>query len=110
MKVTLDIDDKDFWLLANRAERQGVKVADLLVGMIRAGRGLGKARPVVFRDRVAELVNAGIPDPVIAHRLGEPIGAVGVARRSIGLKPVRFVRSEWEHEFARPPVRATGAA
>lgn len=107
MKVTLDIDDKDFWLLANRAERQGVKVADLLVGMIRAGRGLGKARPVVFRDRVAELVAAGIPDPVIAHRLGEPIGAVGVARRSIGLKPVRFVRSEWEHEFTRPATRST---
>lgn len=110
MKVTLDIDEKDFWVLANRAERQGVKVADLLVGMIRAGRGMGKARPVVFRDRVAELVAAGIPDAVISHRLGETKEAVGIARRSIGLKPVRFVRSQWEHELSRPATRSTEAA
>ena len=108
MKVTVNIDDRDFWALANKAEQQGVKVADLLAAMFRTGtavpaRGM---RPVVLRDKVAELIDAGIPDPVIAHRLGEPLEMVRSVRRQLGLRPVRFDRRRWEHELSRPVVRA----
>lgn len=110
MKVTVNIDDKDFWQLANRAERDGVKVADLLVAVFRSANGLKQFKPVVFRDKVAELAHAGIPDPVIAHRLDASLDSVRLARRSMGIRAVRFRRELWEHEFARPATRSTVAA
>lgn len=74
MKVTLDIDDQDFWLLANRAERQGVKVADLLVGM----------------DEFTT--------QVLATVIGMPIGAiVALALINFVLEPLAdwFTRTSW---------------
>lgn len=109
MKVTVNIDDKDFWALANKAEQQGVKVADLLGAMFRGGQHVHArgVRPVVLQDKVAELVDRGVPDPVIAHRLGEPLEMVRSVRRRLGVGPVKFDRRRWEDELSRPPVRAT---
>lgn len=107
MKVTVNIDDRDFWQLANRAEREGVKVADLLAAMFRTAGGMKQYAPVVFRDHVAELAHAGIPDPVIAHRLGQPLESVRAARRALGITAVKFRREHWVHELSRPATRAT---
>lgn len=107
MKVTVNVDDRDFWQLANRAEKEGVKVADVIAALFRTANGVTAFHPVVLRDKVAELVDAGIPDPVIAHRLGEQLGQVRAARRSLGLPAVKFRREDWEHELSRPAVRAT---
>lgn len=105
MKVTVNIDDREFWKLANRAEREGVKVADLISAIFRTAQDVKALRPIVFRDKVAELVDRGIPDPVIAHRLGEPLQAVRVARRSLKLPAVKFKRERWQHELGRATVR-----
>lgn len=110
MKVTVNVDDRDFWQLANRAEREGVKVADLIAAVFRSAGGVHAYHPVVLRDKVAELVDAGIPDPVIAHRLGEPLEQVRSARRGLRLKAVRFRREQWDHELSRPSTRSSEAA
>jgi len=106
MKVTVNVDDRDFWQLANRAEKEGVRVADLLAALFRTAKDVRSFRPVVFRDKVGELVERGIPDPVIAHRLGESLESVRSARRGLGLPAVRFRREAWEHELTgRAAVR-----
>lgn len=98
MKVTIDIPDRDWYLIAGRAETAGVKVADLLYT---AARNLVANNPerTLTRDRVAELVNQGIPDPVIAHRMSLSVAHVAELRRAAHLKPVKFRRAHWEHEL-----------
>ena len=104
MKVTVNIPDREWFDLATEAERRGVKVGDMLAARLR-GTPSSTYRPIVLRDRVTLLVEKGIPDPVIAERLGESLEVVRSVRRKAGLKPNRFRRERWEHEFRRAESR-----
>lgn len=99
MNVTVTIPDREWYALAGRAEKSGVRVADLIGAAV---RGLTADNPqrVVLRDQVQNLVENGIPDIVISHRLNVGLDHVRKVRRSLGLRPVKFRRETWEHELA----------
>lgn len=99
MKVSVTIPDREWYALAGKAERAGVKIADLVTAAV---VGLVNENPsrTVMRDQIQHLVEQGIPDPVIAHRLRVAIEHVRKVRRDLGLKPIRFKREQWEHELA----------
>lgn len=92
--------------MAGKAEKSGVKVADLIVTAIRSVVA-DNPRRIVLRDQVENLVKQGIPDPVISHRLRISITQVGSMRRALNLKPIKFRREMWEHELME---RLEGAA
>lgn len=100
MKVTLELPDPIGWALTDHAEKRGTDLPHLIGGMVlKAFRPRADGRAPSFRDRVEAEWGKGAPDPVIAHRLGEPVEAVRVARRSLKLAPHKFVRDVWAHEL-----------
>lgn len=108
VRVQVEIPDRLGWVLASRAEARGMRVGELIAGMLtNAYRPTPDGRAPSMRDRVHVEWEKGIPDPVIAHRLGERVDAVRLARRSLGLKPHKFRREQWEHELTphvQPPA------
>lgn len=97
MRVVLDLPDKQWAALIDVADRQQVKVTELLTRNILALI----PREVPARERIPGLVKGGLPDAVIAERLGVPKGFVGEVRRAHGLRPNKFDRSAWNSEFKR---------
>ena len=101
MKVTLDIPDTIGWALTDHAEKRGTDLPHLIGGMVlKAFRPRADGQAPSFRDRVEVEWSRGAPDPVIAHRLGEPVEAVRVARRSLHLEPHKFNRDQWATELS----------
>lgn len=110
MRVTLDIPDPIGWALTDHAEKRGTDLPHLIGGMVlKAFRPKADGQAPSFRDRVEAEWSKGAPDPVIAHRLGEPVESVRVARRSLKLDPHKFNRGEWAAELSEPQQIA-GAA
>lgn len=110
MKVTLELPDPIGWALTDHAEKRGTDLPHLIGGMVlKAFRPKADGQAPSFRDRVEAEWEKGAPDPVIAHRLGEPVESVRVARRSLGYAPHRFYRDRWAAELSEPQQIA-GAA
>lgn len=110
MKVTLELPDPIAWALTDHAEKRGTDLPHLIGGMVlKAFRPRADGQAPSFRDRVEAEWSKGAPDPVIAHRLGEPVESVRVARRSLKLEPHRFYRDRWAAELSQPQQIA-GAA
>lgn len=104
MKVTLDIPDREWARLVTAAEAHGVRVADLVRD------GVRRAVPAEWSaaERIVRLVVEGLPDAVIAERLGVAKQYVGRVRRRAGRPPNRFDRSAWAGEFKRDAAVAAG--
>lgn len=110
MKVILELPDPIGWALTDHAEKRGTDLPHLIGGMVlKAFRPKADGRAPSFRDRVEAEWSKGAPDPVIAHRLGEPVESVRVARRSLGYAAHKFRRDEWATELSTPTTIA-GAA
>lgn len=113
MKIQVEIPDRLGWVLASRAEARGMRVGEMVAAMlVRAYRPSPEGRAPSMRDRVQVEWEKGAPDPVIAHRLGERVDAVRIARRSLGLKPHKFRREQWVHELtpAHEPPASSGVS
>lgn len=102
--ATITIPLRVWGRLASQAEYRGVKVADLLVEAIEIALGK-RAREVIGENtlaaRVAAAIRDGLPDQVIARRLGVTLESVRMCRRGMGLKPVKFVRDRWPELMER---------
>lgn len=98
MKVTINIPDRDWYEMAGRAEKNGMKVSDLIEHAVQSITNTDPRR-LLTRDHVTRMVEEGVPDPVIAHRLHLTIAHVAQIRRAAGMKPVRFRRENWDHEL-----------
>lgn len=106
MKVTLELPDRIGWAMTDIAEKRTTTLPQLITNMIlKVFTPKPSGAAPTFRDRVHTEWDKGAPDPVIAHRLGEPVEAVRVARRSLGLAPRKFVREQWADELGRADVR-----
>lgn len=82
MKVTVDLDPRDLWVLTEQAERQGMLLPDFL-----KARMLDR-RPTI-QDRVVELHAAGLCDADIGLDLGLDLQKTANIRRALGLTPNR---------------------
>lgn len=96
MKVTIDLPDRQWFLLGEIAERQGVPVAWLVDHAIRGVVGdetarLARAR--ARRDRVVALARSGMTDAAICERTGETRGYVAGTRRAADLPANRQSRA-----------------
>ncbi|MEV4777481.1 hypothetical protein [Microbacterium sp. LWH12-1.2] len=101
MKVTVDIPDPIGWALTDHAEKRGTDLPNLIGGLVlKAFRPKADGKAPSFRDHVEREWSKGAPDPVIAHRLGEPVEMVRVARRSLKLEPHKFDRAQWMGELS----------
>lgn len=98
MNITINIPDRDWYALAEKADTSGVKISDVIVTAMRSVIG-DNPRRLILSDRVIELVKAGIPDPVIAQRLSITVQHTAQIRRGAKLKPVKFRREDWEREL-----------
>lgn len=104
MKVTVEIPDKIGWVLAGQAERHGMKVGQMIAHMIiTAHKPAPDGSALSLRERVRREWEKGVPDPVIAHRLGFTLETIRRHRRTLG-NPNRFRRERWEHELNSPPA------
>lgn len=95
MRIPLDLPDPVWVALVELADTKDVKVNDLIA---RAVMGLIPAE-IPARQRIPTMVQAGLPDAVIAERLRVNKTFVGDVRRAHGLKPNRFARAEWDAEL-----------
>lgn len=99
MKVTLELPDPIGWALTDHAEKRGTDLPHLIGGMVlKAFRPKADGQAPSFRDRVEAEWEKGTPDPVIAHRLRADVGAVRVARRSLGYDPHKYKPKDWPEE------------
>jgi hypothetical protein len=80
MKVTVDLDPRDVWRIQEKAEQLGVRPGDVLRDEITLQR-----RSRDMREKVRELVKAGLCDADIAARLHYSNGWVADTRRGLGL-------------------------
>lgn len=78
--------------LASAADHRGVTVADLLTVAV---EGLIATKRRDSRERLLSEIRAGVPDPVVAHRLGVPVEAVRRERRALGMRAPKFDRRAW---------------
>lgn len=99
MRITLDLPDKQWAALVDVADRQQVKVNDLIARSVLSLI----PREIPARERIPDLVRAGLPDAVIAERLRVLKSFVAEVRRAHSLPPNRFDRGAWEHELRRTP-------
>lgn len=99
MKIAVNIPDQEWYLIAGKAERAGVKISDIIGAAVRSLVADNPQR-VVLRDQVQTLVEKGIPDIVISHRTHVGLDHVRKVRRELGLQPVKFRREDWEQELA----------
>lgn len=97
MRVTLNLPDKQWAALVEIADNQNVKVDELVTRSIMSLI----PREIPARERIPDLVRGGLPDAVIAERLRVGKAFVAETRRAHGLKPNRFDRAAWDHEFRR---------
>jgi len=81
MRVVVDIPDREWAQLVNRAEEHNLRISELLRAAIE--EAVPAERPL--KIRILELVAAGYPDAVIAHHVGVTNRAVSDARRKAGL-------------------------
>lgn len=96
MKILIDLDPKDVRKIQEIADTEHITPGEALRRMLTTKRVIPK-RPAQ-RDTyeyIEALVKAGKPDPVIAHRSGEPLETVRRIRRGLGYPAVRFNRAEW---------------
>ena len=106
MKVTVELPDPIGWALTDHAETKGTNLPNLITGMVlKIFTPKADGQAPSFRDHVEREWSKGVPDPVIAHRLGEPVESVRVARRSLGYTPHKFKREQWAAELGRADVR-----
>ena len=82
MKVTVDMDPRDLWVLTEQAERQGMSLPDFL-------RTRMLDRKPTVQDRVVELHAAGLCDADIGIDLGMDLAQTANIRRGLGLQPNR---------------------
>lgn len=92
MKVTVDLDPKDLWVLTEQAERQGMTLPDFLRARMLDRRG-------TVQDRVIELHAAGLCDADIGIELGMTLQQTATMRRALGLEPNR--------RYTKPTARRT---
>ena len=102
VKITVEIPDREFWSLAERAEGRGVKVADLVRA---AARDLARVASQP-KDVVRDLVKAGLPDGEISIRTGMTVQTVANHRRGLGLPPNR--RAAWVRGSGKPGPSSSG--
>lgn len=96
MRVTVDLDPKDVWRIEEIAETEHITPGEALRRMLAAKRVTPKrAAQRDTYEYIEALVKAGKPDPVIAHRSGEPLETVRRIRRGLGYPAARFNRAEW---------------
>lgn len=106
MKITLELPDRIGWAMTDIAEKRNTTLPLLITGMVlKVFTPKASGAAPTFRDRVHTEWEKGAPDPVIAHRLGEPVEQVRVARRALGLGPRKFAREQWMDELGRADVR-----
>lgn len=89
MKIVVNIPDREWAVLVDRAEAHGLRVPDL----IRAGIQSVMPHRLPLGEDVLRLVRAGFPDALIAERLGVPNQTVQRIRQRAGLPANRFSRS-----------------
>ena len=92
MRVMVNVPDTAWAQLAEYADRHEVSVSDLLaegLDRVAAERGIdlhSSARRIAERRlRVTDLVRSGLPDVVIAERMGLRVGQVRTIRQDAGL-------------------------
>lgn len=90
MKVTIDIPDRNWAQLVERAESHGLRIADL----IRVAINDAIPNRMPFPEQVLHLVKAGFPDARIAERFGVTNNAIKTIRLKAGLPANRFVRTD----------------
>jgi hypothetical protein len=95
MRVVLNLPDKHWAALVDIADKQAVKVNELIARTILTLI----PREIPARDRIPGLVKAGLPDAVIAERLNVRKAFVAEVRRAYGMPPNRFDRAAWDDEF-----------
>lgn len=78
--------------LASAADHRGVTVADLLTVAV---EGLIRTNRTDPRERLLSEIRSGVPDPVVAHRMGIPLEAVRQERRAMGMSAPKFDRRAW---------------
>lgn len=89
MKIVVNIPDREWAILVDRAEAHGLRVPDL----IHAGIRSVMPHRLPLGEDVLQLVRAGFPDALIAERLGVPNATVQGIRRRAKLPANRFSRS-----------------
>ena len=82
MKVTVDLDPRDLWVLTDQAEKQGMTLPDFL-------RARMLDRKPTIQDRVVELHAAGLCDADIGMELEMTLQQIANMRRGLGLQPNR---------------------
>jgi hypothetical protein len=83
MKVEIDVEPAQWWVIVTEAERRHVTIAGLLMETatrVEAGRQ-------ALRTSITVLHSAGWDDGQISVRLGITRTAVATARRQAGLQP-----------------------
>lgn len=88
MRVVVEIPDRQWALLVDRADAHGLRVSDIVLAGIESV--MPHRRPL--GADVVSLVKAGMPDGLIAERLGVVQGTVAKIRRRAGL-PANHFRS-----------------
>lgn len=86
MRVVVNIPDRDWAVLVDRAEAHGLKVPDVILAAIH--QVMPHRRPV--GEDVLRLVRAGFPDALVGERLGIDKSAVARIRQRAGLPANRF--------------------
>lgn len=83
---TLQVSEKDWWILAGKAERDGLTTHDLLtrlmVETIRTNVG-GKD----FDQQIETMWNDGYTDREMSITLNTPLNRIATTRRRLGLNP-----------------------
>lgn len=106
MKVTIDIPDRIGWALTDYAEARNMNLPQMIAGMVlKAFTPSATGAAPSLADRVASEWSKGAPDPVIAHRLGEPLESVRTARRERKLAAHKFDRRKWAHELTPATIQ-----
>lgn len=89
--VSVAVPAKVWWQLAERADAQGLTVAELLAkmatGHVVSASASGRPANGVTRQRVAELHALGHTDRAIASALGVVVHNVMYHRKQLGLRP-----------------------
>src|SRR5690606_3549192 len=99
MRVTIELPDRIGWALTDHAEARNMNLPQMIAGMVlKAFTPTATGSAPSLADRVVTEWSKGAPDAVIAHRLGEPLESVRIARREGRLAAHKFDRRKWAHE------------
>jgi hypothetical protein len=92
MRVTVDIPDSVWWRASQRAENEGIRVADVIHTAVLNMAGQESVRQIQTRARrnaVVALALEGHPDKAICEYTGEDREYVARVRRTAGIKANR---------------------